>query len=144
MRSQATELDRSVISPDPAGVLANNLAAGGAVEGLLELGHVGDDAVDPVAAGGVGVGLGAQLGALLGGGLAPDLAPAEEEALLGGEAVARGFRRGLEGFLQGRQGDADAAVVGGVLAEGEAAVEVGVAGDGEGRVFVGEAGGALL
>src|SRR3989442_13037070 len=58
-----------------------------ATESVAELGHVGDHAVDPIAAGRVDVGPRAPPRVLLGLGLAPDLPPAEEEPLLRGEAL---------------------------------------------------------
>ena len=56
---------------------------------------------------------------------APDLAPAEEEALLGREAVDLLSRSAAVDHVEQRhQGDAQAAVVGGVLAERQLAVQL--------------------
>src|SRR5206468_3275256 len=76
--------------------------------------------------------------------LAPDLGEAEEEALLGGEAVDRPLRPAGELLLERRVGDPQTAVVGDVLAQGQAAVDLDVVDRGVARVLVGNAARPLL
>src|SRR5205823_14600689 len=77
--------------------------------------------------------------------LAPHPAHAEEEALLG--SVAINFFRSLaarilsDGFAQGGQRDAGAAVIGGIFAQCQFTVEVEVVYGDEVPVFVGHAAG---
>src|SRR5665213_1739528 len=97
-----------------------------AAEGLAELVEVLHGALDAPLAGGVRVGLRLVDGSLRRHRAAPDLREAEEEPLVRGVAVALavdvtrlGLRRALvgNGLHQRLVGDADACVVGGVLAQ---------------------------
>ena len=103
--------------------------AGLAAEGLLELGDVGDYAVDAGEAGGVGVGdcgYAEVLGALVGAG---PLGHAYPEALVGGEALGGGEGLAFGLLLPGDVGEEGAAEVGDVFSAGELAVDVDVVDD---------------
>src|SRR3954463_15428093 len=83
-----TPWTRAIVDlPDPAGGRGDHRVPGLAGEGALELGHVRDDAVGPVTARRMRVGQGTHPRRLIGDVLAPGLRPAEEEPLLGREAI---------------------------------------------------------
>src|SRR6202023_430439 len=92
-------------SPGPAAFLRRHRGPGLALEGLLELGHVDDRAVDPVAAWGMRVRPHVLALAFGGGVAAPDLGEAEEEALLRGESVERQARLAGPARLVGLVGE---------------------------------------
>src|ERR1017187_2583744 len=73
--------------PDPASGFAHDGRIGLAVVGLLEFRHVSHHAVDPELARRVLIDSGHHAGELRTVILAPDLAPADEQTLLGSEAV---------------------------------------------------------
>jgi len=92
--------------------------AGFAVEGFLELGHVGDDSVDAGDAWGVGIGDGADAEVFRAIVLAGPLGHADEKALVGRKAVD-GCERLTFGLLfPGHVGDECAAEIGYVNANG--------------------------
>src|SRR5216683_1301115 len=121
-----------------------------AAEGGGELGQIGDDAVDAGKSGGVGIGEGLDAAVGLAGVLAGPLGEADEEALVGGEAVYRfeavaGLKIGGFGrLLPGDVGDEGSAEVGYVLSAGELAVDVDVVDDYVGGELVAEAVDAVL
>lgn len=80
--------------PNLATVGAHHRVAGFAAEGLRELRHVGDCAIDAEAPQGVRVGVGLQALEFGARGARPDLCEAEEETLLRREAV-----NGREAFV---------------------------------------------
>src|SRR5205085_7518623 len=76
---------------------------------------------------------------------APHLSPAQEDALLGREAVTAGLRRCvLEFFAQRHERDAHAAVISSVLTEGQAAIQFQAGHRLVAGVLVGDAAGALV
>src|SRR5258708_23990434 len=138
---------QKLLLPHPTGLLRYHGPARFTSKGLLKFRHVLHDAVDAPAAGGVRVYADTQAQDFRCDIFTPHAAVAEEEALIGGEAVNQlvGVLFGLtHKFVQGHEGDAGAAVVGGVFAEGEACVEFEVVHGGEAAVFVGDTAGAFL
>src|SRR6185437_14131051 len=111
---------------------------------LGELGHVDDQAVDPVTARRVLVGLGMQAQVLRALVLAGPLRIAHEEALLGREAVAPGQRLVRALHTPGHVSQDQAAEIGDVLTQGETAVDVDVVNDHVFRVLVDDALGAFV
>src|SRR5437588_546954 len=135
-------------SPDSAGVFRDHGLAGLATPGLLEFRHVLQHAVYPITPGRMWIYADQHAGIFGTSLLAPYPAHAEEEALLG--RVAVNFFRGLaarilsDGFAQGGQRDAGAAVIGGIFAQCQLAVELQVVYRHKVPVLVGHAAGALL
>src|SRR6266851_9821249 len=115
-----------------------------AAEGGGELGQIGDDAVDAGESGGVGIGEGLDAAVGLAGVLAGPLGEADEEALVGGEAVYGLKIGGFGRLLPGDVGDEGSAEVGYVFSAGELAVDVDVVDDDVGGELVAEAVDAVL
>src|SRR3954467_2003324 len=118
-------------SPYPAHWRLDHLRRRRTAERLLELGHVRDDADRAEAAWRVGIRAGLEPRDLVGLVLAPHLPPADEESLLGREAVRLAEVVGLEALHQRHPSKAQSAIVGNVLAERQPAVHLHV---GDGRV----------
>src|SRR5437870_6601909 len=114
-------------SPDSAGVFRDHGLPGLATPGLLEFRHVLQYAVDPITPGRMWIYADQHAGIFGTSLLAPYPPHAEEETLLG--SVAGNLFRGLaarilsDGFAQGGQRDAGAAVVGGIFAQCQFTVE---------------------
>src|SRR5579859_1418014 len=139
--------------PDAAGIYGVHGLALGAAEGFAEFVEVLDGAVDTPLAGRVWIDENELAGDAVGLIHAPHLSEANEVALgfsVVVDFVVDGFALCGERVEQGHVGDAEAAIVGGVFAEGEVAVEVerGRVSLGGGSfksvVFAGDAFGALL
>ena len=131
--------------PDAAGFGGDHGLAGLAAEGWGEAGLVDDDSVDAEAVWRVGVVQHLRADGLRARVLAPVLGEGDVEALWAGETVALGGEVDavvLGALHIGHEGEQEAAVVGGVFAEGELAVDVDVVDGGEGAVLVDQAIGA--
>src|SRR5205085_7655440 len=116
--------------------------------GPLEFRHVLQHAVYPITPGRMWIYADQHAGKFGTSLLAPYPAHAEEEALLGSVAVnlfcGLAARILSDGFAQGGQRDAGAAVIGGIFAQRQLAVELEVVYGDEVPVLVGDAAGALL
>ena len=113
--------------PDPAGIHRDHGFARGAAKGLAELVEVLHRAIHAPAAGRVRISQRHLASYLLGLVLAPYLGKAEEVALGLGVAidlVVDGFALRRQGVKQSHVGDAKAAVVSRVFAQGELAVQI--------------------
>src|SRR5438270_1410326 len=92
------------------------------------------------------IGFSQQTRAFRSGILAPDLGKAQEEALLRSKSVLGlgGFGIFGHGFAQRHERDAQAAIVGRILAQGQASVEVNIVYGDKRAVLIGDAAGALF
>src|ERR1039457_3886368 len=125
--------------PDPASRFANHGRVGFALVCLLELGHVSDHAVDSESPRRVLIDPRHHAGELRTVILAPDLAPADEQTLLGGEAVNGLLRSAAEHIQQSHVCKAQAAIVGSIFAQRQLSANVNVIHRNEAVVLVDEA-----
>src|SRR4051812_1432526 len=111
-------------SPYAARRCLDHLRRRRATERFLELGHVRDDAVGAEAAWRMRIRASQQARDLVGPVLAPHLSPTDEESLLGREAIRLPQVVDLEALHQRHPSEAQAAIVGRVLAERQPSIQL--------------------
>ena len=136
LKSTLNAVSELSVSPDFAGLRADHGLTGFAGEGLLELREIRHDAVDSILAGRVRIGDGADTEIFRAVILAGPLRIADEEALVGSEAVFRFQAHSGRLLFPSEVGEEGATEVCNVFAAGEFGVDVDVVDDDVVRVLI--------